>query len=94
MCIDDEYDGFKLSDGYIGAYDYCGFAESFDIPENKPTEDVIPSKVDNVTTEEKECDTEEKTEQTDRSWPSCPSNQTLHKPDTNNTAPNKVQTEL
>ena len=67
MYIDDEYDGFKLSDGYIGAYDYCGFAESFDMPENKPTEDVIPSKVDNVTTEEKEFATEEKTEQTDTS---------------------------
>lgn len=65
MCIDDEYDGFKLSDGYIGAYDYCGFAESFDMPENKPTEDVIPANVDNVTTDEKECATEEKTEQTD-----------------------------
>lgn len=61
MYIDDEYDGFKLSDGYIGAYDYCGFAESFDIP----TEDVIPAKVDNVTTEEKECATEDKKEQTD-----------------------------
>lgn len=61
MYIDDEYDGFKLSDGYIGAYDYCGFAESFDMP----TEDVIPAKVDNVTTEEKECATEDKTEQTD-----------------------------
>lgn len=65
MYIDDEYDGFKLSDGYIGAYDYCGFAESFDMPTNKPTEDVIPAKVDNVTTEEKECATDEKTEQTD-----------------------------
>lgn len=54
MFIDDEYDGFKLSDGYIGAYDYCGFAESFDMPTNKPTEDVITAKVDNVTTEEKE----------------------------------------
>lgn len=32
---------------------------------NKPTEDVIPAKVDNVTTEEKECATEYKTEQTD-----------------------------
>lgn len=64
MYIDDEYDGFKLSDGYIGAYDYCGFAESFDMPTNEPTEDVIPSKVDNVTTDEKECATEEKTEQT------------------------------
>ena len=32
---------------------------------NEPTEDVIHAKVDNVTTEEKECDTEEKTEQTD-----------------------------
>ena len=54
MYIDDEYDGFKLSDGYIGAYDYCGFAESFDMPENKPTEDTTHTKVDNVTTEEKE----------------------------------------
>lgn len=45
MYIDDEYDGFKLSDGYIGAYDYCGFAESFDMPTNKPSEDVIPAKV-------------------------------------------------
>ena len=65
MCIDDEYDGFKLSDGYIGAYDYCGFAESFDMPENKHIEDVIPTNVDNVTTDEKECVTEEKTEKTD-----------------------------
>lgn len=65
MYIDDEYDGFKLSDGYIGAYDYCGFAESFDMPTNEPSEDVIPTKVDNVTTEEKECTTEKKTEQTD-----------------------------
>lgn len=63
ICIDDEYDGFKLSDGYIGAYDYCGFAESFDMPENKPTEDFITTKLDNVTTEEKECATEDKTEQ-------------------------------
>ena len=62
MYIDDEYDGFKLSDGYIGAYDYCGFAESFDMP----TEDVIPAKVDNVTTEEKECATKDKTEQTNK----------------------------
>lgn len=67
MYIDDEYDGFKLSDGYIGAYDYCGFAEPFDMPTNEPSEDVIPAKVDNVTTEEKECATEEKTEQTNKS---------------------------
>ena len=66
MYIDDEHDGFKLSDGYIGAYDYCGFAESFDMPTNKPTEDVIPAKVDNVTIEKKECATEKKTEQTDK----------------------------
>lgn len=32
---------------------------------NEPTEDVIPAKVDNITTEEKECATEKKTEQTD-----------------------------
>jgi len=67
MLIDDEYDGFKLSDGYIGAYDYCGFAESFDMPTNEPSEDVIPAKVYNVTTEEKECATEEKAEQTNKS---------------------------
>lgn len=67
MYIDDEHDGFKLSDGYIGAYDYCGFAESFDMPANEPSEDVIPAKVDNVTTEEKECATEDKTEQTNKS---------------------------
>ncbi len=65
MYIDDEYDGFKLSDGHIGAYDYCGFAESFDMPTNEPIEDVIPAKVEDVTTEEKECTTEKKTEQTD-----------------------------
>lgn len=66
MYIDDEYDGFKLSEGYIGAYDYCGFAESFDMPTNEPTEDVIPAKVDNVTTEEKECATEEENKQTEQ----------------------------
>ena len=32
---------------------------------NMPTEDVIPAKVEDVTTEEKECTTEKKTEQTD-----------------------------
>lgn len=66
MYIDDEYDSFKLSDGNIGAYDYCGFAESFDMPTNEPTEDVIPTKVDNVTTEEKECATEEENKQTEQ----------------------------
>lgn len=54
MFINDEYNGFKLSDGYIGAYDYCGFAESFDMPANEPTENVIPANVEDVTTEEKE----------------------------------------
>ncbi|MQM90240.1 hypothetical protein [Segatella copri] len=33
---------------------------------NKPTEDVIPTKVDNVTTEGKKCATEKKTEQTNK----------------------------
>lgn len=33
---------------------------------NKPTEDVIPAKVDNVTTEEKECATEEENKQTEQ----------------------------
>lgn len=66
MCIDDEYDSFKLSDGNIGAYDYCGFAESFDMPANEPSQNVIPAKVDNVTTEEKECATEEENKQTEQ----------------------------
>lgn len=66
MFIDDEYNGFKLSDGSIGAYDYCGFAESFDMPTNEPSEDVIPAKVDNVLQlRKRECATEDKTEQTD-----------------------------
>lgn len=33
---------------------------------NEPSEDVIPAKVDNVTTDEKECATEDKTEQTNK----------------------------
>ena len=66
MYINDEHDGFKLSDGYIGAYDYCGFAESFDMPANEPSQSVIPAKVDNVTTEENECATEEKNKQTEQ----------------------------
>lgn len=66
MYIDDEYDTFKLSDGNIGAYDYCGFAESFDMPTNEPSQSVIPAKVDNVTTEEKECATEEENKQTEQ----------------------------
>lgn len=33
---------------------------------NKPTEDVIPAKVDNVTTEERKCATEEENEQTEQ----------------------------
>ena len=35
-------------------------------PTNKPTEDAIPAKVDNVTTEEKKCATEEENEQTEQ----------------------------
>lgn len=66
MCIDDEYDSFKLSDGNIGAYDYCGFAESFDMPANEPSQSVIPAKMDNVTTEENECAIEEENKQTEQ----------------------------
>ena len=35
-------------------------------PTNKPTEDVITAKLDNITTEEKECATEEENEQTEQ----------------------------
>lgn len=79
MFIDDEYNGFKLSDGCIGAYDYCGFAEPFDMPTNEPTEDVIPAKVDSITTEEKECATEDKTEQTDTPAKVVPLNKSSNK---------------
>lgn len=55
--------GYSIDTRYV-PFDIDVFEERT----NKPTEDVIPAKVDNVTTEEKECATEEgnkQTEQTD-----------------------------
>ena len=46
---------------------------------NEPTEDVIPAKVDSITTEEKECATEKKTEQTDTPAKVVPLNKSSNK---------------
>lgn len=46
---------------------------------NEPTENVIPAKVEDVTTEEKECATEKKTEQTNKSAKVVPLDQSSNK---------------
>lgn len=56
--------GYSIDTRYV-PFDIDVLDERANERTNEPTEDVIPSKVDNVTTEEKECATEEKTEQTD-----------------------------
>ena len=53
--------GYSIDTRYV-PFDIDVFEERT----NKPTEDVIPAKVDNVTTEENECDTEEKNKQTEQ----------------------------
>lgn len=56
--------GYSIDTRYV-TFDIDVLEERANERTNMPTEDVIPAKVDNVTTEEKECATEEKTEQTD-----------------------------
>lgn len=56
--------GYSVDTRYV-PFDIDVLEERANERTNEPTEDFIPTKVDNVTTEEKECDTEEKTEQTD-----------------------------
>ena len=56
--------GYSIDTRYV-PFDIDVLEERANERTNKPTEDVIPAKVDNVTTEEKECATEDKTEQTD-----------------------------
>lgn len=57
--------GYSIDTRYV-PFDIDVLEERANERTNKPTEDVIPAKVDNVTTEEKECATEKKTEQTDK----------------------------
>lgn len=56
--------GYSVDTRYV-PFDIDVLEERANERTNKPTEDVILAKVDNVTTEEKECATEDKTEQTD-----------------------------
>ena len=58
--------GYSVDTRYV-PFDIDVLEERANERTNKPTEDVTPAKVDNVTTEEKECATEEKTEQTNKS---------------------------
>lgn len=56
--------GYSVDTRYV-PFDIDVLEERANERTNEPTEDVIPAKVDNVTTEEKECATEDKTEQTE-----------------------------
>lgn len=56
--------GYSIDTRYV-TFDIDVLEERANERTNETTEDVIPTKVDNVTTDEKECATEDKTEQTD-----------------------------
>ena len=56
--------GYSIDTRYV-SFDIDVLEERTNERTNKHTEDAIPAKVDNVTTEEKECATDDKTEQTD-----------------------------
>lgn len=58
--------GYSIDTRYV-PFDIDVLEERANECTNEPTEDVIPAKVDNVTAEEKECATEDKTEQTNKS---------------------------
>lgn len=58
--------GYSVDTRYV-PFDIDVLEERANERTNEPIEDVITAKVDNVTTEEKECATEEKTEQTNKS---------------------------
>lgn len=57
--------GYSIDTRYV-PFDIDVLEERANERTNEPTEDVVPAKVDNVTTEEKECATEDKTEQTNK----------------------------
>lgn len=56
--------GYSIDTRYV-PFDIDVLEERANETANEPSQDVIHAKVDNVTTEEKECATEDKTEQTD-----------------------------
>lgn len=57
--------GYSVDTRYV-PFDIDVLEERANERTNEPSEDVIPAKVDNVTTQEKECATEDKTEQTNK----------------------------
>lgn len=57
--------GYSVDTRYV-PFDIDVLEERANERTNEPSEDVIPAKVDNVTTEEKECTTEKKTGQTNK----------------------------
>lgn len=57
--------GYSIDTRYV-PFDIDVLEERANERTNEPTEDVIPAKVDNITTEEKECATEKKTGQTNK----------------------------
>ena len=57
--------GYSIDTRYV-PFDIDVLEERANECTNEPTEDVIPTKVDNITTEGKECATEKKTEQTNK----------------------------
>lgn len=58
--------GYSVDTRYV-PFDIDVLKERANERTNEPIEDLIPAKVDNVTTEKKECATEKKTEQTNKS---------------------------
>lgn len=70
--------GYSIDTRYV-PFDIDVLEERANERTNEPSEDVIPAKVDNVTTEEKECATEEKTEQTDTPAKVVPLNKSSNK---------------
>lgn len=70
--------GYSIDTRYV-TFDIDVLEERANERTNMPTEDVIPAKVDNITTEEKECATEKKTEQTDTPAKVVPLNKSSNK---------------
>lgn len=70
--------GYSVDTRYV-PFDIDVLEERTNECTNEPTEDVIPAKVDSITTEEKECATEKKTEQTDTPAKVVPLNKSSNK---------------
>jgi hypothetical protein len=70
--------GYSVDTRYV-PFDIDVLEERANECTNEPTEDVIPAKVDSITTEEKKCATEKKTEQTDTPAKVVPLNKSSNK---------------